>query len=110
MLRSNIDSMDFQQDYHINNLDVALRIIAKVGLLYNSLERSDQKELIRLMVEKVVVDAEGKVRLELRAPFAYLYEISERVLHQGEIGVVKIKTSEVSPAGLSSDWILDCGR
>ena len=29
MLRSNIDSMDF----HINNLDMALRIIAKVGLI-----------------------------------------------------------------------------
>ena len=69
--------MDFQQDYYINNLDVALRIIARVCLLYNSLERSDQKELLRLMVEKVVVDAEGKVRLELYAPFAYLYEISK---------------------------------
>jgi hypothetical protein len=32
-LRSNIESMDVQQDYHINNLDVALKIIAKVGLL-----------------------------------------------------------------------------
>ncbi len=93
-LRSNIESIDFQQDYHINNLDVALRIIARVGLLYNSLERSDQKELLRLMVEKVVVDAEGKVRLELRAPFAYLYEISERVLHLGETGVDKNKNQQ----------------
>jgi hypothetical protein len=67
-LRSNIESMDLQQDYHINNLNVALKIIAKVGLLYNSLERSYQKELLRLMVEKVVVDPEGKVRLELRPP------------------------------------------
>ena len=59
---------------------------------------------------KWFLTAEGKVRLELRAPFAYLYEISERVLHQGEIGVDKIKTSEVPSTGLSSDWILDCGR
>ncbi|MEP6987219.1 MAG: hypothetical protein ABI970_16550, partial [Chloroflexota bacterium] len=99
----------FKQDYHINNLDVALRIIAKVGLLYNSLERSDQKDLLRLMVEKVVVDFEGKVRLELRAPFAYLHKISERILHQSEIDLDQMKTSEVS-AGLCSDWILDCGR
>src|SRR5690606_24748285 len=82
----------------------------KVGLLYNSLERSDQKELLRLMVEKVVVDIEGKVRLELRPPFAYLHEISEQVWHQGEIGQDKTKASKVSPAGECSDWILDCGQ
>ena len=62
------------------------------------------------MVEKVVVDSEGKVRLELRAPFAYLCEISEQVIQQGEIGVGKIKTSKVSPTGLCLNWILDCGR
>ena len=107
-LRSNIESMDVQQDYHVNNLDAALKIIAKVGLLYNSLERSDQKELLRLMVEKVVVDPEGKVRLELRPPFAYLQEISERVRCQGEAGADKTKASEY--AGSCSDWILDCGQ
>ena len=102
-LRSNIESMDVQQDYHVNNLDVALKIIAKVGLLYNSLERSDKKELLRLMVEKVVVDFEGKVRLELRPAFAYLHEISERVRCKGEVGADKTKASEC--AGSCSDWI-----
>ena len=76
--------------------------------MYNSLERSDQKELLRLMVEKVVVDPEGKVRLELRPPFAYLQEISERVRCQGKAGADKTKASEC--AGSCSDWILDCGQ
>jgi hypothetical protein len=62
------------------------------------------------MVEKVVVDFEGKVRLELRPPFAYLHEISERVRCKGEVGTDKTKASEVSPAGSCSDWILDCGQ
>jgi DNA invertase Pin-like site-specific DNA recombinase len=105
-LRSNLESMGVQQDYHVNNLDVALKIIAKVGLLYNSLERSDQKELLRLMVEKVVVDLEGKVRLELRPPFAYLHELSERVRCKGGVGTDKTKASECAGC---SDWILDCG-
>jgi hypothetical protein len=61
------------------------------------------------MVEKVVVDFDGKVRLELRPPFAYLQEISTRVRCEGEIGGDKTKASEVSPAGSCSDWILDCG-
>ncbi len=43
------------------------------------------------MVEKVVVDLEGKVRLELRPPLAYLHEISERVRWKGEAGADKTK-------------------
>ena len=109
-LRSNMEALDYQHDYHINNLDAALRIIAKVGLLYNGLERSDQKELLRLMVEKVVVDPEGKMRLELRPPFAYLRGISEQVRHQGEVGKDKTKASKVSSAGSCSDWVFDCGQ
>ncbi len=39
---SNIDAMDRQYEHHIINLDSALEIIAKVGLLYNGLaERSE---------------------------------------------------------------------
>lgn len=59
------------------------------------------------MVEKVVVDPEGKVPLELRPPFAHRQEISERVRYQGEAGAGKTKASEC--AGSCSDWILDCG-
>ncbi|MCL4249331.1 MAG: hypothetical protein KJ065_14380 [Anaerolineae bacterium] len=62
------------------------------------------------MVEKVIVDFEGKVRLELRPPFAYLHEISEQVRHQGKVGQDKTNASEVSPAGECSDWIRDCGQ
>jgi hypothetical protein len=36
-------------------------------MVYNSLERSDQKELLRQMVERVVVNPAGKAKLELRA-------------------------------------------
>lgn len=36
------------------------------------LQRSDQKELLRQVVERVIVDDDGQVTLELRSPFAYL--------------------------------------
>lgn len=36
------------------------------------LKRSDQKELLRHMVERIIIDPEGIIRLELRTPFAYL--------------------------------------
>jgi len=40
-------ALQYQRETHITNLGVALQMIAKVGIVYNSLERSDQKELLR---------------------------------------------------------------
>jgi len=60
-------------------LDTEPTIIAQVGIVYNTLERSDQKELLLHMVERVIIDPEGIIRLELRTPFAYLQDISDKV-------------------------------
>ena len=108
-LRANLEVLAVQHDHHVSNLDAALRIIAQVGLLYNGLERSEQKELLRLMVEKVVVNQKGKVRLELRAPFAYLHKISRQIRSKDAAGQRKTKTSPNSSAGLCSDYVLDNG-
>ncbi len=70
------------------NLDAALTIIAKVGILYNKLGRSDQKELLRQMVERVVVNPEGMIiRLELFPPFYYLRQVIEQAQNNGNNAV-----------------------
>jgi DNA invertase Pin-like site-specific DNA recombinase len=78
-LRQSLETLQQQQEFHIQNLDTALGIIAKIGVLYNSLERSDQKELLRQVVERVIVNAEGTVQLELRTPFAYLKDLTDEI-------------------------------
>ncbi len=108
-LESSLSAMDRQYEHHIVNLDSALEIIAKVGLLYNSLTRSDQKELLRLMVERVVVNPEGKVRLELRAPFGYLHDISER-MRRSELDQTNKNTSQDTSAGARSDAVPGIGQ
>jgi hypothetical protein len=55
-LQMKLEALQKKREYHIANLDAALMIIAKVGILYNRLGRSDQKELIRHVVERVVVN------------------------------------------------------
>ncbi len=67
-----LETMQQEHRVHIDNLDLALEIITRMGTLYNGLQRSDQKELLRQVVERVVVDDTRKVTLELRTPFAYL--------------------------------------
>jgi len=78
-LRQAIESLDKDRSFHIDNLEVALQIIAKIGTLYNGLQQQDQKELLRHVVERVVVSHEGLLRLELRAPFAYLKDLTDEV-------------------------------
>ena len=79
-IQQSLESVNRQQEAHIENLEGALTIIAKVGILYNNLERSSQRELLREMVEKVVVDRDGYVlRVDLLPPFAYLQQVINRV-------------------------------
>lgn len=105
-LQINLEALQQKQTFHIQNLDAALTIIAKVGILYSKLERSDQKDLLRQMVERVVVNPEGTIlRLELLSPFAYLWHVTRRVQHKGGSAVTgETKTSP--QAGQCSDYVL----
>lgn len=71
-IQRTLETMQQEQQVHVDNLDLALEIIAKIGTLYNGLQRSEQKELLRQVVERVIVDDDGQVSLELRTPFGYL--------------------------------------
>ncbi len=77
--RQTIDAMSLEQEVHIDNLEAALKIIARIGKLYNGLERKDQKDLLRQVVRRVVVDDCGKVTLELKSPFEYLRNLADEV-------------------------------
>jgi hypothetical protein len=102
-LRVKLELAEVEQSFYIESLENALEIVAKLGVLHNKLLRSDQKELLRLVVERVVVDPEGFVRLDLRPPFAYLTQMVNNV--RREI-TGKQKTS--TKAGQCSDLVLDC--
>jgi DNA invertase Pin-like site-specific DNA recombinase len=78
-IRSSLATLEQSHQTHIDNLDIALKMISRVGIVYNSLERSDQKELLRHVVSRVVIDNEGIISLELRAPFAYLQNINDEL-------------------------------
>lgn len=76
-IRSTLDSLQHKQQTHISNLDAALKIIASAGIVYNGLECKNKKELLRYMIDRVLIDTIGTIRLELRSSFAYLRDISD---------------------------------
>jgi hypothetical protein len=114
-IRMSLEDLQGQQQVHIENLDAALKIIAQVGIVYNRLERSAQKDLLRYMVERVIVDPAGQIRLELCAPFAYLQDITDQV-RSGAKAISKGKKAKTAgnPSGLGSGnrsvSFLSCGK
>ena len=58
---------------------MALQVISNVGIVYNELSRDDKRELLRQMIERVIVDSSGNAKLKLRTPFTYLYDISDQI-------------------------------
>jgi hypothetical protein len=74
-----LETMQQEHQIHIDNLEAALQIIANIGTLYNGLQRSDKKELLRQVVERVIVNDDGNVTLELRAPFDYLQTLVDDI-------------------------------
>ena len=78
-VRRTLETLTVSHQVHIDNLEMALQIIARIGTLYNGLERKDQQELLRQVVSRVVVNDAGNVSLELRTPFAYLRDLTDEV-------------------------------
>lgn len=103
--------LDQKCESYIEDLDDALTIIAKLGTLYETLSRSDQKQVPRNVVERVVVNLEGKLeRMDLLPPFAYLREVSARA--NGGEGAAK-NSARIETGGSEatrSSWVLDCGQ
>jgi hypothetical protein len=94
----------------IASLDDALTVISKAGILYPGLTPAGQQEVLRLMVEKVVISPQGQVnRMELRTPFGYLTRLladnSETTHSKGKLRTNvrnrKTKTSSGMSAGSS---------
>ena len=79
-LQEALVSLSTQMETHIHNLDKALEIISQIGTLYAKLEEEDQQQLLRLLVERIIVDPDGKItKLILRSPFAYLTAVAHQV-------------------------------
>jgi DNA invertase Pin-like site-specific DNA recombinase len=115
-VRRTLAVLTTSKQVHIDNLETALQIIAGIGSLYNVLERKDQKELLRQVVNRVVVDDTGNVSLELRTPFAYLCDLTEEIRTvkvQGKGKTAEKKNGRLQSAvslGARSNELQFCGR
>jgi hypothetical protein len=111
-LRGSLALLDQRCEMYISDLDDALNIIAKLGILYETLPFEDQQELLRNVVERVVLNPEGTIlRVDLLPPFGYLMDVSEKVAARSESASEKAAETKTpgDVAGCSSG-VLDCGQ
>jgi DNA invertase Pin-like site-specific DNA recombinase len=101
-VRRTLETLSTNRQDHVDNLETALQIVARIGTLYNGLQRRDQKELLRQVVSRVVVNDAGMVSLELRTPFAYLLDVTEEirmVTRKAGQGMSEKRTGGITTAG-----------
>ncbi len=85
---------------YIATLDAALEVIVEIGERYARQDSKRQREILRQIVSKVVIDEAGKVlRLELHPPFTYLHSLKtgnggNTKGHQSEVKGRKKETSK----------------
>ncbi len=61
---------------YIASLDAALNVIAEISKRYKRQDFKRQREILRQIVSKVVIDEAGSIiRLELHPPFTYLHSL-----------------------------------
>jgi hypothetical protein len=102
-IRQTLQAIDESCEIHIATLDDALKVIAKAGILFEKLDRSQQRTLLHYMVKRVIVNPEGRIlRMELRTPFSYLQSLvadGQKTASQAGLRGEENKTSRPYPAG-----------
>lgn len=100
-LRRSLSALQERQQTHIENLDMALQVISNVGIVYNELCQDDKRELLRHMVERVIVDSSGNAKLKLCTPFTYLYDIFDQIHSINE----EFKSSQENTKNVRNDGL-----
>ena len=101
-LRASMDQLGERCERYLAGLDDALEIMAQLGILYGSLPRREQYDLLRQVLKRVVIDHTGLIMwVELLPPFAYLRDVNGQM--QDEAAGVGKATGGVAAACSSYD-------
>jgi len=71
---------DLERDasIHLDDLDAALALMAKIGVLYPRLDEKQRSTLLQIMAKRIIVDRDGEiVDYELNSPFVYLRSVAD---------------------------------
>ena len=70
--------------FHLDDLDAAMALMAKVADLYPRLDTKQRGTLLQVLAKQIIVDAKGNiVKHELNSPFVYLRSLVQNLSTPG---------------------------
>lgn len=75
-LELSIAEREREVTFHLDDLDAALALMAKMADLYPRLEKKQQGTLLQILAKRIIVDSQGAIlEHELNSPFIYLHSL-----------------------------------
>jgi len=94
-LTAALDAAGSEKEVHIDNLDSAIRLLTKIGILFKKLAPQKQKFLLKQIIKRVVINREGMIiKVELYSPFTYLHALA-KMCQMNRDGSENKKSSEL---------------
>ena len=107
-IQQQLNSLARTQEGVLKDLATALDILHRLRELYARLNGTEQRELLRLIVRKIVVNADGTIlEVELMPPFAYIYGKAEGVKKQSAAREIETATPNWG-GGTRSKFVILC--
>jgi hypothetical protein len=79
-LELTLAELEREVSFHLDDLDAAMALMAKVADLYPRLEKKKQGILLQILAKQIIVDPHGKiVEHELNSPFVYLRSLVQNL-------------------------------
>jgi hypothetical protein len=83
-LELTIAELEREATFHLDDLDAALALMAKVADLYPRLEKKQQGILLQILAKQIIVDPQGAIiEHELNSPFVYLRSLTQSLSTPG---------------------------
>jgi site-specific DNA recombinase len=72
-LRMKIEEMEFDASKYLDDLEVALVLLANISTLYDRLDEKKKNNLLQIVVKRIIINQEGEIiSHKLHSPFSYL--------------------------------------
>lgn len=86
-IRIKIQEMEFDARQYLDDLQVALVLMAKLPILFNRLDVKQKTCLLQIVAKRIIISCEGEIiSCELHSPFAYLSTLATSLNRGSEEG------------------------
>ena len=86
-LKWKIQEMEFDASKHLDDLDVALVLLQKIGTLFQRLDKKQKNTLLQLVVKQIIIKRNGEIiSHDLHSPFLYLSTLITQISGKNKEG------------------------